>query len=224
MPPLPAVPNVLRLQVKHTYGLDLDALCTFHLAYTGTAPTSANLNTMCTAVATSWGTNMKPLASANVTLTGITIEDLTTSSSGVGTAAPSIQGTRTGTSLPAQTCFLINFQVSRRYRGGKPRIYMPLGTNTDVSSAQQWSGTFVTAVQTGWAAWLAGIIAAAPSGTTIGGLVNVSYYEGFTVVTNPVTGRSRNINTLRATPLVDTIVATAYSARFATQRRRTTRK
>jgi hypothetical protein len=50
--------------------------------------------------------------------------------------------------------------------------------------------------------------------------VNVSYYNGFTVVTNPTTGRARNVPTLRGTPVVDTVTGIVARVQVGSQRRR----
>jgi hypothetical protein len=48
----------------------------------------------------------------------------------------------------------------------------------------------------------------------------VSYFLGFTVVTNPVTHRARNVPTARAVPLVEPVTSVVGSAKVASQRRR----
>jgi hypothetical protein len=51
--------------------------------------------------------------------------------------------------------------------------------------------------------------------------VNVSYYEGFTVVIDPITGRARNVPKLRSSgPLVDGVVGIVINPELGTQRRR----
>lgn len=211
---------MLRLQLKHTYANDLDVLSRLYLAYTGTAPTSANLNTMATTVGTAWGTNLKALAPNEITLTEVIITDLTTTSSGVGVAATSVVGTRGTAYIAAGSALLFNFLVDRRYRGGKPRMYAPFGISTDLSTAQLWSSTFRTACVTGLTNFRTAVIAAAPSGTTITAQVNVSYYLGFTSVQNPVTLRWKNIPTARTTPVVDTVTGIQANPSPASQRRR----
>lgn len=220
MPPLPAVPGVLRVQFKHSSSLDLDVLNRVFMQYTGTWPTSANLSTMAATVFTAWGTDLKALAPNAVTLEEVVIQDLTSSSAGVGLHTGSTAGTRGTSLIPAASSALVNLSVARRYRGGKPRVYLPYGVSADLNGTQNWTTAFQGALLTGWNAWIAAIIAAAPGGTTITQQVNVSYYEGFTVVTNPVTGRARNVPTLRSSPVVDAVVASAVSLVIASQRRR----
>jgi hypothetical protein len=115
---------------------------------------------------------------------------------------------------------LVNYLISRRYRGGKPRAYLPWGDAGQLTSRQSWSGTFVTAVDSAFSTFYAAVIGLSAGSTTITDHVNVSYYDGFTVVTDPVTHRARNVPTLRGTPIVDVILSFAANPRPGSQRRR----
>lgn len=220
MPSLPAVANVLEVQLKHTVGSDLDVLARIFMAYTGTAPSDTGLTTMAGTVEGAWSTDLKSLVLTTSALTGIVITDLTSSSASRGEWSGSVAGTRSGTEVPASTAFNIGFSIARRYRGGKPKVYMPFGDASDLQTAQTWTSALATSVGTGWAAFVTAVAAAMPSGTTSAGQVGVSWYEGFTSVENPITHRYRNVPTLRATPVTDPVIATVYNTRIATQRRR----
>jgi hypothetical protein len=129
-------------------------------------------------------------------------------------------GTASGTPVPAGVALLQNFTVARRYRGGKPRIYLPVGTSATLQNASTWTSGFVTSMNAAWASASTFIPAAAPSGTTITGQVSVSYYKDFTVFIGS-TGRARNISTLRTGgPVIDSITAATVNAKPASQRRR----
>lgn len=220
MPALPDVPNVLRVQLRHSLSLDLDVLTRIYLSYSGSAPTGTGLSTMAAAVAAAWATDLKPFASSEVELTEVVIVDLSSSTAAVGTSAAAANGTRSGGVLSAGTCVMLNFAVARRYRGGKPRVYLPYFTQTDLTTAQEWLNASRTALLTAWNTWLAAVIAAAPGGTTITGQVNVSYYSGFTNFTGP-TGREKARATVRAVvPTPDPIVATSVNQAPSSQRRR----
>jgi hypothetical protein len=211
---------VLRIHLKHTLNADLDVLSRFYLLYTGTAPSDSGLVTFAGSVAALWNTNIAPLCHSAVVLVEVDVVDLTTPTSSAGAASVSHAGTRTGGQLPAGTAALINMTIARRYRGGKPRVYLPLGTDTDVGTGQHWVSGSVTAFTTGWDNLIAGAIAAPPSGTSFAGQVSVSYYKGFSSVQNPVTLRWRNIPTPRATPVVDGVVLNSCNLAYGSQRRR----
>lgn len=223
MPALPLVPGVLRLQLKHTLGSDVDVLDRIYLQYTGTAPTSSGLNTMASSVETAWASDLKSYFTTNGSLTEVVIEDLSSASGGVGTWSGSTAGTRTGGVLAAGSAVLLNFSIARRYRGGKPRIYLPYLVSADTASPQTWNGTTLAALLTAWNTFVTAVIAAAPSGTTITNQANVSYYSGFTNFTGP-TGRMRARSTVRATALIDAVTATSTNAKVASQRRRNGQK
>jgi hypothetical protein len=220
VPPLPYANEVLEVQLRHTYAADLDVLTRVFFAYTGTAPVDSGLNTMASTVSSAWGTNLKSLAVPAVALTEVVVTDLTSATSARGVWSGSVAGTRSGTDIFANVCMNVGFVIARRYRGGKPKCYLPFGNASDLQTSQTWTSTFVSAVGTGWAAFITAVIAAAPSGTTISGQINVSYFQGFTSVENPITHRYRNVPTLRATPVQDTVIGTVYQTRPASQRRR----
>jgi hypothetical protein len=169
---------------------------------------------------TEWTSLIAPYSDPEFTLTEVLAEDLSSSTGAVGSTAASVVGSRAGTPIPASACALVNLTIQRRYRGGKPRIYLPVGMSGDVSTGQNWGTTFTTNLLSAYQALVTNMISAPPGATTITGQVNVSYYSGFTV-RNPGGGvRAKNIPTLRVTPVVDAVLASSINPRFASQRRR----
>lgn len=218
MPALPTIPNVLKARLLWSVSSDVDVSTTWYFAYSGTAPSNSDCtslaNTIYTAIA-AFGEDWD----VDTTLTGVEVIDLSSVSGGVGVHAGSTGG-NLNAPLSAATCVLVNYQIARRYRGGRPRSYLPWGDQTKVGNRQTWGATFVSAVETHLSDIFNGIIGSTAGGTTISQHVNVSYYEGFTVVTSPTSGRARNVPKLRTTPLVDTIASYSVSTRLANQRRR----
>lgn len=219
MAPLPAVSEVVRVDLKYTWASDTDVLNRFFVTYTGTAPTVANLNTFCAAVRGAWNTNLKAFAQTAVVLTQTEATDLTSSSAARGLDSTSVTGTRNGAILPAQTSVVVRLAIARRYRGGKPRIYMPLFDSTDLQNGQAWKSASTASLLTSVNAFFAAVLAAPWAGATLNSLVNVSYYNGFHNVTYP-SGRVRSVPTLRGTPTVDTVTAFSINPAPGTQRRR----
>jgi hypothetical protein len=220
MAALPDVAQVVRIQLRHTLESDTDVLPRFYLNYAGSAPTDAQLNTFCTSIATAWNSDLSPFHGSEVTLTEVLAVDLSTATSAVGAAGVSHAGSRSGGPLPAGTAALLNFAISRRYRGGRPKMFMPAFTVTDILNAQSWATTAPGNLLTAWNSFMTAVLAAGWSGAGTLTQVNVSYYEGFTVY-NPGGGkRAKNVPTPRATPVVDLIIATSVSIRPASQRRR----
>jgi hypothetical protein len=180
----------------------------------------AILNAFASSIRALWATDMAPLHGVSVNLDAVNIEDLTSATAAVGTSAGLTAGTRAGTQMPAGVAVVNAYKISRRYRGGHPKSYFPAFTNTDISTAQLWVTASVNAFNAGWAAFKTGILALSSGGCTITNQVNVSYFKGFTVITNPVTGRARNLPTPRAVPVVDQIISSACDTVPGSQRRR----
>jgi hypothetical protein len=220
VPPLPAVPKVIRLDFVHTYGGDTDVLSRNFWSYSGTAPTNSEMVTFVTAAGAAWDSNAASSCNADVTLTNVEGTDLSSDTAAQGQSGVSYDGTRAGDTLTADSCFLGAYEIARRYRGGHPRGYWPFGVQVDLASPQEWGSAHVTTFTDALTGMFAAIAAAGWSGAGTIAQVNVSYHSGFTVVTSPTTGRARNVPTVRAVPLVDDVVTVLGRARVASQRRR----
>jgi len=176
---------------------------------------------MASTLFTNWGTVWAGYASSETYLNEIVITDLTTPSSGQGTHSGATPGTRVGSFLPAGCATLLNFAIARRYRGGKPRLYLPYGTASDLTTSSAWSTGYQAGITASWTTWQSDTLAAAPSGTTITSQVNVSYYEGFTNEAYGTPTKYRRVPTLRVGgPLIDSITGYSTNGRPASQRRR----
>lgn len=220
MPALPPVPGVLRMYAYFTVGVDANALNRYHIAYSGTAPTDAVCVTLAHDIWTEMSGGWVGLMAVNTNLTGVSLEDLTSPTSGSGEYLAVAAGTRGGGPLPAGAAVLSNAKIGRRYRGGKPRAYLVLGAGGDLTDRNDWDGTVTGSADTlmnGLAAYINGLT---ESGTILGSMVSVSYYEGFTPYLEP-SGRYRNIPKLRVGgPVVDPITNWQAKTRIASQRRR----
>jgi hypothetical protein len=217
MPALPFVPDNVRVDLVQLIGADLDVLNRFHMDFSGTT-SAANLSTWASGINTAWGAHLAALAPDQVQLTNVIVTDLSSDISPQGSNATVQSGTR-GAGLSAAACLVASLEISRRYRGGHPRIYFPFGIDTDLASAQAWSSTFVGVAQTAINAFMAAALAAAPSGITPIGWTNVSYYHGFTNVTYP-SGRTRPRPTVRGTAVTDGVNSILVRQSVGSQRRR----
>ena len=220
------IPNCLRIDELWTIGTDLSAVTRSFYSYSGGPPSAGDCNAIAALFFSTVAAEQAPYMHPTRTCTGFEVTDLTSATSATGSHFANQVGTRAGTDLPAQTCFLLNLKITRRYRGGKPRMYLPYGVAEDLTTPQTWLGAtaalFATTISSGVNALVVGQTIGT---TTIGNQCNVSYYEPPNIViTNPVTGRARTVSTLRTTPVVDLITAYSYEPLVATQRRRTGRK
>jgi len=221
VPTLPDYPEVLKIRTGFTIGADASVSVTQHFVYSGTAPTDTVCTTLSDDILGFALSALPSVLSTENTIDYVSVQDLTTSTAGYGETVQVTAGTETGAPLPAATCVLASAHIARRYRGGKPRNYWPLGTATDLLNPSAWDTGSVTNFDTQIAAYINAIVGHSAAGTTIGAWVSISYYEGFTAVTNPITGRTRDIPTVRSVAIApDTVLSMAISPRPATQRRR----
>ena len=220
-PPLPDVPCI-RVRLDYTNGAGtLRSGSRFYLSYSGSAPTSGNLNTLASDIASAWASDLASVVQSDMQLVEVDCLDIATTSGHSGTWSGTNAGTRSGTNLPFQCATNIQFLIARRYRGGKPRMYLPAGVSSDTTNGATYAGAFVTLVNTGVSAFFAAI--AALSIGAIGTLqhVNLSFYSGFTNHTG-TSGRERAIPTYRATALHDNVTGYAAELTIGSQRRRRT--
>jgi hypothetical protein len=220
MPALPSVPKVLKIVLPFAIETGVNALNRFFMQYTGTAPTPAQLQTFCNSISANAATNMGSLMSGLKEFLPVTAEDLSSPTGAVAAGNLTNAGSRSGGSIPSSACAIINFQIARRYRGGKPKVFCPFGVTTDVATNGRWVPAFPTAFGNAWAAFNAANVAAGWTGAGTLSQVNVSYYSGFNPVQNPVTLRWRNVPRLRITPVVDEIVGFQPESDIGSQRRR----
>lgn len=220
-PPLPDTPCV-RVNFSYTFGTDGRGGDRLYFSYTGGPATAGDLASAATTIATAWGTDIAPLCGSGVTLTEVDILDIS-SHSGLSAVHPaSIAGTRGATNLTDNTCFNLEFGIARRYRGGKPRIYLPAGVESDLLDASKWGSGFMTTVQTNFTAFITAVKAIALPSLSISNHVNLSYYSGFHNVTNS-SGRTRAAPTYRTPNAVhDNVVSYIPKAVVGSQRRRRT--
>lgn len=224
MPALPDVPNVIRADFLFATSATTKAGMRTFYSYSGSAPSDATLDTIATSIEAAFASDLNSMLSNNYDLTEITLTDLTSPSSGRGTWSGSLNGGRAGAPPTIDTAVNLAFEIARRYRGGKPKIFLPFGITSDLNPDQvSWSNAFLGDVNGGWSSFDTAVLAITASGTTISQHVSISYYSGFTAAQNPVTGRWRNIPKLRAGgPLVDTVVNHSANRLVSQQRRRRT--
>jgi hypothetical protein len=206
--------------LKHTLGSDVDVLPHFYIGYTGGPPTAAMLTTYAGTLWSQWTTDMMPQAGTWVTLTEVLLQDISTATGAQGAHTGSVAGTAAGAVLPAGTCANLNFTVARRYRGGKPKIFLPYGTDTNLATPQTWSPTWIQNLATQFTSVVAAFVGGAPSGFTGTEQLNVSYYESYFTHTNSKGHTIYSPLYRSPTAKTDPIVAVTGSPTVGSQRRR----
>jgi hypothetical protein len=213
------VPNVIRVTLHYTISADVNAVNRFFFKYAGAPPLSPAMETFAVSVANLYSVNLQEYSHPNVTLHLTEAVDLSSPTGGYGSSSAIHQGARAGGALPAGTCLLQHMTIGRRYRGGKPRIYWPFGSDTDLQDSQRWTNAFLTIMGTQLPTFFGQVIANPPPGNTLQQQCNVSYYSGFHTHEGS-TGRVSNISDVRPVPLVDLVTGFSVDPRVGSQRRR----
>jgi hypothetical protein len=221
MPALPATPSgVVKIALGHSVEEDALVTSSHCLSYTGGAPTSADLEDIATSVSVTWAEYLAPMMTPDGYLGSVTVYDLANPATVEGVWSGSEEGTRTGALPSIATCALMQGHIDRRYRGSRPKLFLPYGVVADSEDINQWTGDFLTEMPEAWGDYITNLAVDGAGSTVLGDPVGVSYYHGFTVVTSPTTGRARNVPTVRDVPLVSDIISYTLRARFGSQRRR----
>lgn len=218
--PLPASPCI-RVRMIYNTVAAADAGNRLYFSYSGSAPTAANCVTLASDIESAWATNLKPLISNDYALVEVDVLDIATDSGAFGTWTGDVVGTRTGTPPPVQCAMNVEFNIARRYRGGKPRCFLPAGIESDLLAPNTWTESFLSAVETGFSGFITAVEALSVGAVGTLQHVNLSYYKGFTNITNS-SGRERAVPTYRATALVDSITGYAVKQIIGSQKRRRT--
>lgn len=205
MAPLPPAASTIRVNLTYYIGTDQNVLNSLHFTYTGSAPAASDCVAFAGDVHTAFSSDLLQHLSDNSELTQVEVIDLASTSGHFGVNTTPLTGSRTGNSLPAGVAVLINHQIARRYRGGKPRTYLPFFSSTDIVSPSGWVSGSVSGLQTHWNSFISAIEGATSGSTTLSAFSNVSYFSG---------------KAQRGTPLVEPIVASVVNGIPASQRRR----
>jgi hypothetical protein len=216
--PPPASP-CLRVRLDYTQTDGFLGGNRFYLSYAGSAPTPGNCTSIAAGIEAAWLGYLSPEINQDWALTEVDVLDITTESGSSGQWAGTESGGVEGTALPGQCAVNVEFGIARRYRGGKPRMFLPPCTTAQQQDAGHWSADYVSAVNTAVGQFFTAI--AALDIGTVGALshVNLSYFKGFTNITNS-SGRERAVPTYRATALVDPVESYITKAEIGSQRRR----
>lgn len=219
-PPLPESP-CLRVRLDYSTEAGTLAGSRFFLSYAGAAPTGGNCITLGTDIAAAWNTHLAPNINDQYSLTEVDVLDIASDSGLSGQWTGDDAGGDTSASLPGSLAVNVEFDISRRYRGGKPRMFLPSPGNDGLASINKWSDDFIAATNTGIAAFFTEIEALSIGAVGALAHVNLSYYKGFTNITNS-SGRERAVPTYRNAALLDSVVGYACKAVVGSQRRRRT--
>jgi hypothetical protein len=187
MTPLPPVANTLKCQLGWYIDNNDRVENVLHFTYTGGTPSAGNCAGFAADFQASQITNLKPYTHTVNGIETCTVTDIGSTTGAQGTGGTVTGGSMTGSYLPAQTAMVVNHHISQRYRGGKPRSYLPLGNQASLLTPGQWTSSFVTNISTAWATFMTTCLAATVGGITLTNFVAVSYIHAGSVRGTPVT-------------------------------------
>ncbi len=218
MPALPDVPGVVRIDLKYLLSEDLSMLNRFFFKFTG-ALSQADATTWAGTIGTDFTAAFHASLTSDMTLVEVEVTDLTTTVSARGVDTTLRPMTNAVTGLPGGVSFNIDFLLARRYRGGKPKLFLPGMIDEYITDEQRWDLTSATAILGHWETFIGQVKTNAPGAVGADSHVNVSYFQGFTNIVRP-SGRADNVPKLRPIPVVDTVTGYRYDPRPGSQRRR----
>jgi hypothetical protein len=210
MPPLPAVPAVIRFSVEGRCG-DGAWVNVLHFRYTGSVPDAAALNGFANDALNQWNSDFSSLMPTTSSVVRATAIDLSTPLTAAGVFEDTLVGTRAGTGVSACLAVLVSKNVARRYRGGHPRSYLAIGVEADLATASTWTAGLIAATTSDYEAFVTGMLADTHGGTVLASECVVSYVDK---AVNPV------YPFRRAVPLVLDVLGSVAKTAIAIQRSR----
>jgi len=205
--------------MHHSYGGDTNCEVRNFFQYVG-ALSQADAQTWVNAIAAAWVARMMAILSSTLTLTSTELTDLTSASSAQAISGTSGVGADGNPSLSASAAMVIRLKIARRYRGGHPRLYLPGLPQGNLQTDQTWTAAGMTQKLNAFNLFISDSLTAVPVAAAPATEVSVSYFSGFTAVTNPVTHRARNVPNVRTPPLIDAVLSHSINPHVGSQRRR----
>src|ERR1700690_4116738 len=147
MAPLPDVPGVVKIALVFSDGINTDVVTRFYLEYSGTAPSAAELDTFCTGVHATFVPNLAAEMHEDLSLIRVEATDLSSLTGATGLDTSTDPGTASGDPVPLSAAVVSSYVISRRYRGGHPRGYWPLGAGAVLTNPQRWDAGFIASCQ-----------------------------------------------------------------------------
>lgn len=206
MPPLPVVANVLKAQQGWHVGNNIRAENVLHFQYSGGPPTATACAALAADIQAAFVTAWKTLTHPSNSIGTCTVTDIASTTGAQGTGGAVTAGTLTSShELTASAAFVMNHQIARRYRGGKPRTYLPVYASEELLTPGTWTATNVTGGASAWSTMMTTILSSSSGGVTLTAFVCVSYFTG---------------GSLRGTPLVEVVQQSVGRTTVGSQRRR----
>nr|CRY95985.1 hypothetical protein [uncultured prokaryote] len=216
--PLPDTPCV-RVALQYTQTDGALGGSRFYLGYAGDTPSATTLDGLATDIAAAWKTAFTAVVASDWGLTGIDVLDITGTSGATGLWTGSNKGSLSSGLCPANCAQNIEYVIARRYRGGKPRMFLPPPDASVYQDPGHWTAAQVSAVQDAADSFFEAVEALTEGDMGQLTHLSLSYYFGFKNTPNS-SGRIRAVPTYRAAALHDTVVSYNAKSEIGTQKRR----
>lgn len=205
MAPLPPVPNAIKVQLGWYIDNNDRVENVLHFLVSGGPPSSGTCAALAADIQAAQITEFKASTHTSNGIMPCTVTDISSGSGLQGVGGTATGGSLSGSYNGASVAMVINHHIARRYRGGKPRSYLPLGNQGALSTPGQWISSYVTTQTTNWANFITTCLASSSGGVSISAFVSVSYFHSGSV---------------RVTPVVDTVLQSTARQQIGSQRRR----
>lgn len=206
MPPLPFVPDVVKLVVGGVAN-DAQWLNIFHFFHSDGTVDDTAIGNLHTHIIGDLDAIYHSFASITVTVENETYTDISSDTGVEISFSDDTSGTDASALLPASACTLVSWEIARRYRGGHPRTYFPIGTVGSLASdsSKLFDPTYLEAVSAACETFR-GVCSYMDGGTGFTwNLASVSYTSGLTP---------------RPIPIHDNVTSAVVRERVCSQRRR----
>jgi len=205
--PLPFVPGAARVAFSGLFN-GLPWVNVMHVIYDGSGPLDVSeVNALALGMHTNYATEFIPLFATNCHLDATDVVDLDNVNGLTANYQHTDTGTTSGASVPVNTCVLVSWKGSERYRGGKARTYLPGLVASNMLNANALTSTALGNYQTAATAFKSNIPSLVVGSRTID-LAVIHYFRG------PPAG------TPLTPPHKDQIQSALVRAQLSTQRRR----
>lgn len=205
MPAQPPVPQVIKVVMDgNSAGIPIATV--FHLGYSGPPPTGQTMLAVATAVMNGWENQIAPLVVNSCGWDQCTCTDLSSETGAQAIFEKSVVGGHAGPAVPNNVELVLSKAIGRRYRGGRPRTYLPGLPESDLLDPTHWTDSSAIAAGNSWSNMIAQIVGDSGLSNIIGEVV-VHYVKN---------------GTLLEFPLVDSIAGAVGRTLVGTLRRRLT--
>jgi hypothetical protein len=220
MPALAPINQCIKVSFKWTIGGDPGATTITHWGTSASPVSASDLAAMASHINATAVSQWPGVMSAQVTLTEVIVQDMSSNTGAIGTSSTTLTGGLTGGETTGALCVLINHQVQTHYRGGHGRCYMPWGNGSVLATPQTWTSAFQTLCSSAWSSMKSQTIGyAAPGGVSITQFGVASYWSGGTWHQKP-NGNYIRVPTPKNPPVLMPSSTSSVSLTPGTQRRR----